>query len=137
MQQGNKDQIQKQMQKMKNNTEDINKTLDQQLQLYKQLEVEKKLNEAVKDLRDLSLELQQNAVKTNDKNQNKDKLKQEQQKIQDKYNQIKEDLKELQKLNQELEDPTKFKSTEELQKDADQQLQQGSPVKNCFVYLHH
>ncbi|MBQ6070695.1 MAG: hypothetical protein IJT61_00450 [Bacteroidales bacterium] len=125
MQQGNKDQIQKQMQKMKNNTEDINKTLDQQLQLYKQLEVEKKLNEAVKDLRDLSLELQQNAAKTNDKNQNKDKLKQEQLKIQDKYNQIKEDLKELQKLNQELEDPTKFKSTEELQKDADQQLQQG------------
>ena len=125
MQQGNKDQIQKQMQKMKTNTEDINKTLDQQLQLYKQLEVEKKLNEAVKDLRDLSLELQQNASKTNDKNQNKDKLKQEQQKIQDKYNQIKEDLKELQKLNQELEDPTKFKSTEELQKDVDQQLQQG------------
>lgn len=125
MQQGNKDQIQKQMQKMKTNTEDINKTLDQQLQLYKQLEVEKKLNEAVKDLRDLSEELQKNAAKTNDKNQNKDKLKQEQQKIQDKYNQIKEDLKELQKLNQELEDPTKFKSTEELQKDADQQLQQG------------
>jgi hypothetical protein len=125
MQQGNKDQIQKQMQKMKNNTEDINKTLDQQLQLYKQLEVEKKLNEAVKDLRELSEELQKNAAKTNDKNQNKDKLKQEQQKIQYKYNQIKEDLKELQKLNQELEDPTKFKSTEELQKDADQQLQQG------------
>ena len=125
MQQGNKDQIQKQMQKMKTNTEDINKTLDQQLQLYKQLEVEKKLNEAVKDLRDLSEELQKNAAKTNDKNQNKDKLKQEQQKIQDKYNQIKEELKELHKLNQELEDPTKFKSTEELQKDADQQLQQG------------
>ena len=51
MNNANKEQVQKEMQKLKSNTEDINKTLDQQLQLYKQLEVEKKLNEAVKGLR--------------------------------------------------------------------------------------
>lgn len=125
MRSANKDQIQKQMQKMKNNTEDINKSLDQQLQLYKQLEVEKKVNEAVKELRDLSQELQENAAKTNDKNQNKEYLKQEQQKIEQKYNKIKKDIQELKQLNQNLEEPTKFQNTDELQKDADQQLQQG------------
>ena len=121
----NKDQVQKEMQKLKSNTEDINKTLDQQLQLYKQLEVEKKLNETVKGLRDLSEELKQNAKLTNDKNIDKSYLQNKQQQLQNKYNQLKQDIQELQKLNSELEDPTKFKSTEELQQDAQQQLNQS------------
>ena len=121
----NKDQVQKEMQKLKSNTEDINKTLDQQLQLYKQLEVEKKLNETVKGLRDLSEELKQNAKLTNDKNIDKQYLQNKQQQLQNKYNQLKQDIQELQKLNSELEDPTKFKSTEELQQDAQQQLNQS------------
>jgi len=125
MNNANKDQVQKEMQKLKSNTEDINKTLDQQLQLYKQLEVEKKLNEAVKGLRDLAEDLKQNADRTDDKNTSKQYLQQKQQQIQEKYNQLKKDIQELKKLNSELEDPTKFKDTEQLQQDAQQQLNQS------------
>ena len=125
MNNANKDQVQKEMQKLKSNTEDINKTLDQQLQLYKQLEVEKKLNEAVKGLRDLADELKQNADRTADKNTSKQYLQNKQQQIQEKYNQLKKDIQELKKLNNELEDPTKFKDTEQLQQDAQQQLNQS------------
>ena len=125
MNNANKDQVQKEMQKLKSNTEDINKTLDQQLQLYKQLEVEKKLNQAVQGLRDLADELRQNADKTNDKNTNKQNLQNKQQQIQDKYNQLKKDIQEMKKLNSELEDPTKFTDTEQLQQDAQQQLNQS------------
>lgn len=125
MNNANKDQVQKDMQKLKSNTEDINKTLDQQLQLYKQLEVEKKLNEAVKGLRDLAEELKQNADRTADKNTSKQYLQNKQQQIQEKYNQLKKDIDELKKLNSELEDPTKFKDTEQLQQDAQQQLNQS------------
>ena len=121
----NKDQVQKEMQKLKSNTEDINKTLDQQLQLYKQLEVEKKLNEAVKGLRDLSEELKHNAKLTNDKNRDKQYLQKKQQQIQEKYDQLKQEIQDLKKLNSELEDPTKFKDTEQLQQDAQQQLNQS------------
>lgn len=120
-----KDQVQKEMQKLKSNTQDINKTLDQQLQLYKELEVEKKLNEAVKGLRDLSEELKQNAKLTNDKNIDKQFLQNKQQQIQNKYNQLKQDIQEMQKLNSELEEPTKFTDTEQLQQDAQQQLNQS------------
>lgn len=125
MQSANKEQIQKQMQKMKTTTEDINKSLDQQLQLYKQLELEKKVNEAIEQLRSLSQELQKNASKTQDRAQNKDFLKQQQQLIQQKYNQIKQDLLKLMQLNSELEDPTKFQNTEQLQKAIDDLLQQS------------
>ena len=125
MNNANKDQVQKEMKKLKSNTEDINKTLDQQLQLYKQLEVEKKLNEAVKGLRDLSEELKQNADRTADKNTSKQYLQNKQQQLQEKYNQLKKDIQELKKLNSELEDPTKFKDTQQLQQDAQQQLNES------------
>jgi hypothetical protein len=125
MNSANKDQVQKEMQKLKSNTEDINKTLDQQLQLYKQLEVEKKLNETVKGLRDLSEEQKQNADRTNDKNTNKQYLQDKQKQIENKFNQLKNDIKEIETLNKELEDPTEFKSTDQLQQNVQQQLNQS------------
>ena len=125
MQNMNKEQIQEQMEKMKLSTQDINESLDQQLQLYKQLEVEKKLNEAVKNMRDLSEELRKNAQKTENKQNSKEESLKKQQELQEKYNEIKKDVEEMKKLNNELEDPTKFKDTKELQKDAEQNLQQG------------
>ncbi len=125
MQNMNKDQIQKQMDKMKLSTEDIKESLDQQLQLYKQLEVEKKLNEAVQNMRDLSDELRKNAEKTENKQNSKESLQKSQQELQKKYDQIKKDLQELNKLNNELEDPTKFKDNQQLQQDAEQNLQQS------------
>lgn len=125
MQNMNKDQIQEQMEKMKLSTQDINESLDQQLQLYKQLEVEKKLNETVKNMRDLSEEMRKNAQKTENKQNSKEDLLKKQQELQEKYNDIKKDIDELKKLNNELEDPTKFKDTQELQKDAEQNMQQG------------
>lgn len=121
-----KDDVQKQVQKLKNNTEDINKTLDQQLQLYKQLEVEKKLNEAVQNLRNLSEELDKNAKNTENKSISKDQVQQKQKQIQEQYNEVKKDIQELLKMNKELEEPTKFKDTQELQQQIDNQLQQSS-----------
>lgn len=125
MQNMKKDDVQQQMQKMKMNAEDINKSLDQQLQLYKQLEMEKKVNEAVDKLHQLSEQLQKNAKNTENRNIDKNSLQQQQQKIQQQYNQIKKDLQDIQQLNKQLEEPVNFKNTEELQKNIDQQLQQS------------
>lgn len=125
MQNMKKDDVQQQMQKMKTNAEDINKSLDQQLQLYKQLEMEKKVNEAVDKLHQLSEQLQKNAKNTENRNIDKNSLQQQQQKIQQQYNQIKKDLQDIQQLNKQLEEPVNFKNTEELQKNIDQQLQQS------------
>lgn len=125
MQDMNKDQIQQQMEKMKLSTEDINESLDQQLQLYKQLEVEKKLNEAVQKMRDLADELRKNAEKTENKQNTKESLQKSQQELQKKYDQVKKDIQDMKKLNNELEDPTRFKDNQELQRDADQNMQQS------------
>ncbi len=120
-----KDQVQKEMQKLKSNTDAINKSLDQQLQLYKQLELEKKVNDAVKQLNELSAELKTNAEKTNDKSIDKQHLQNQQKTIQEKYNEIQKDIRELKQLNKELEEPTEFKNTDALQQSIQQQMEQG------------
>ena len=74
MQNMNKSQIQEQMEKMKMSTDDIKESLDQQLQLYKQLEVEKKLNELVDNMKSLSKEMKENADRTLDKQNSKESL---------------------------------------------------------------
>ena len=125
MQKMDKNQIQQQMEKMKMSSEDINKSLDQQLQLFKQLEVEKKLNETVKNMRDLSEELRKNAEKTENRQNSKESLQKNQQELQKKYDELKKEIEELKKMNSELEDPTKFKDNQELQKDADKNMQQS------------
>ena len=112
MQNMDKDKIQQQMEKMKLSSEDINKSLDQQLQLYKQLEVEKKLNETVNKMRDLADELRKNAAKTEDKQNSKESLQKQQQELQKKYDDLKKDIQDL-------------KDNQELQKDADQNMQQS------------
>lgn len=126
MQNMNKNQIQEQMDKMKLSTQDINESLDQQLQLYKQLEVEKKLNDALQNMRNLSNELRDNAKKTEDKQNSKESLQKTQNELQKKFDDIKKEISDLKKLNNELEDPTDFKDTKELQNDADQNLKQSS-----------
>ncbi len=120
-----KDQVQKEMQKLKTNTDAINKTLDQQLQLYKQLELEKKVTDAVKQLNELSAELKTNAEKTNDKTTDKQYLQEKQQKIEKRYKEIQKDIQELKQLNNELEEPTDFKNTDELQQEIQQKMEQG------------
>ena len=125
MQNMDKDKIQQQMEKMKLSSEDINKSLDQQLQLYKQLEVEKKLNETVNQMRDLADELRKNAEKTQNKQNSKESLQKKQEELQKKYDDLKKDIQDLKKMNSELEDPTDFKDNQELQKDADQNMQQS------------
>lgn len=125
MQNMNKSQIQEQMEKMKMSTDDIKESLDQQLQLYKQLEVEKKLNELVDNMKSLSKEMKENADRTLDKQNSKESLQKKQSDFKDKFEQIKKDIQNLNKINEELEDPTKFKDTKELEKDIEQNMQQG------------
>lgn len=125
MQQIDKNQIQNQMKKMKNSTEDIKETLDQQLQLYKQLEVEKKLKEAVQQLRDLAGEQRKNAKKTDNRNYRKEDLQYNQRRIQEKFDRLKNDIREMNSLNRQLEDPNKLRSTDEMQQKVDELLRES------------
>lgn len=132
----NKDQMQNSIDKMKMDAKDINQTLDQQLQLYKELEMEKKVNEFLDKTRQLSQDEKNLSIQTQKKDISKENLQKQQQEIQQRYDELKKDLKEIKELNKELEQPNKLSNTDSLQQaleqdlnDAQQQLDKNNRSK--------
>ena len=125
MQKMNKNELQDAMDKMKMNAEEINKSLDAQLQLYKQLEYEKRVNDVVDKIRQLSQDEKTLANETKDKSQTKEDLIQKQEELQKGFEDVKKEIKELEKLNKELEEPNKQTNTSELQKEIEQSMQES------------
>ncbi len=125
-----KDDVQKAMKEMKSNTEDLNKALDQQLELYKQLEFEKKYSDIIEKTKKLSEEQKALSKQSQEKNIDKNELLQKQQSIENKYNELKKDLQDLKKINNELEDPNKLTNTDQLQKQIEQDMQDSKDALN-------
>lgn len=92
----------------------LKKELDRILELYKQLEVEQKINQAIDKLEDLA--------KKQEGNINKPNLNQ-QKEIKKEFNTLKEDLKEIAEKNQLLEQPENFDQQKEQQQAIEKQLQ--------------
>lgn len=132
----NKDQMQNYIDKMKMDAKDINQSLDQQLQLFKELDMEKKVNDFLEKAHNLSQEEKNLSLQTQKKDIGKDDLIKQQQDIQKKFEELKKDLKDIKDLNQELEQPNKLSNTDSLQhsaeqkmKDAQQQIQKNNRQK--------
>ena len=125
-----KEDVQKAMKQMKNNTQDLNKALDQQLELYKQLEFEKKYSDIIEKTKKLADEQKALSKQSEQKNIDKNELLQKQQNIENKYNELKKELQDLQKLNKELEDPNKLVNTEKLQKQIEQDMRDSKEALN-------
>ncbi|MBK0383151.1 hypothetical protein I5M32_09290 [Pedobacter sp. SD-b] len=120
MDQNQKDLSQDQLQKMQLDNKSLEKELDRILDLYKKLEVEQKLNDAIDKLTDLAKkqeDLSQEALNKNNK-ENLDKQKD----LNKNFDQLKKDLKEVDQKNQELDRPADFKNPEEEQKSIEQEM---------------
>ena len=130
MQEMNKDQMQEMLQKMQMSTEDINKSLDQQLELFKLLEFEKKFQEVIDNLRDLSQEQKNLSQQTEQKSSSKEDLLQKQENLNKKFQDLQKDMKDLQKLNKELEDPLKLQNRSEQEQQIMQKMQESAEQLN-------
>ena len=131
-----KDKVNEALEKMKQDNEDLEKQLDRNLELFKQLEFEKKLQETIDKLGELSKKQDDLAKESEQKHADPDKIKEEQEKLNKEFEEVRKDLDELDKKNSELEEPNKLENTdqqeEEIQQDqqeSSQQLQQGKPSK--------
>lgn len=132
LEQVDKEKVNEMLEKMKLSNKDMEKMLDRNLEIFKQLEFESKLEETIENLNKLSEKQEQLSEKTSDKNNEKEDLSSEQQQINDEFQNIKKDLDKLDKLNKELEDPNKFEKMEEKQEEIDLELNdsQNSLEKN-------
>jgi len=105
MQELNKENALEMMQEMEMDNETLEKEMDRLEELYKQLEMEKDVNEITEELEKLAEEQEKLAEKTEKEEKPKEELKKEQEKLNEKMEEIEKDMKELEKKNEELSPP--------------------------------
>ena len=125
MSQLDKQKVQDMLDKMKMTNKDMEKQLDRTLELFKQLEVEQKIKDAIDNLDKLAKDQKDLAEKSNDKNADADKLKNEQKELNQQFDELKKDIAEMQKKNDELEFPQEIPKTDEEQKAIDEDMKQS------------
>jgi hypothetical protein len=120
------------MEKLKNKEHNLEKELERTMKLFKQMQLEQKMENLVNKLDDLAEKEEKLADKTqeNDKSKNSedkkgknDELKKEQEKIQEAFEKALEDAKEVEEMSEELEKPVEMEKQE--QKNASEQMEEG------------
>lgn len=121
-----KNKVQEALEKMKLDNKDLMKELDRNLEIFKQLEFEQKLQNSIDKLDKLAKKEEDQALKTEDKNADAQEQKKKQDELNKEFEDLKKDLKDLEKKNSELEKPNKLDNTEEQQKDAQKEMEKSS-----------
>ena len=148
-----KNEVQQKLDEMKLSNKDIEKELDRNLEAFKQLEVEKKMQDVLEKLDDLKQKEdalnKETENKKEDKNsdgKNQDKkdeqaksdnkkpdtkeLEKKQDDIAKQFEELKKDLKELEQKNKELEQPNTLPKNEEKQNEVSKEMKNSSDQLN-------
>lgn len=117
-----KDKVNEMLDKMQMSSEDLEKQLDRNLELFKQLEFEQKLEETIEKLDKLSEEQKELSNETAEKEEESEELLEKQNEIKEKFEDIKKELEDLKQKNSELENKYDMESTKDKQEEIDQEL---------------
>lgn len=123
-----KDKVNEMLEKMKTDNKDLEKQLDRNLELYKQLEFEKKLQESIDKLKDLAKKQEELGAKSEQKNADAEQLKKEQDKLNEEFKQLREDLNMLEQKNKDLQEPNPLENTDKAEEEIQEQMQEGSEM---------
>lgn len=121
-----KDDLQKSLEQMELSNEELEKELDRNLELFKQLEVEKQLAEAKEKLDELRKEQEELNKKTEGKKSDNEENKKKQDELNEKMEEVSKELEEVQKKNEELEDPNDLEDTKELEEEIKDDMKESS-----------
>ena len=121
----NKDQIQKELDKLDVNNKDVEKELDRMLEMYKEMALDKKMEETMKDLKNLAQKQNELAKETEQKSKSNEELLKKQEELNKAFEEVKKDIQEMQKENKQLENPKELPDTKEAEKKIEDKLQQS------------
>ncbi len=121
-----KDKIKEKLEQMKMDNKDLEKELDRNLELFKQLEVEQKMNDAANKLEELAKKQEELSKKADDKNADAKELEKKQEELNKEFDEVKKDLQDAEKKNSELETPKDLPDTKAEQENVDKEQEKSS-----------
>jgi hypothetical protein len=133
LQNADKDKMQQQLDQMKQNNKDAQKDLDRTLNLFRDIQVQQKLDQAIKDLN--QMQKQQDSLSKQSAEKNLSKQEQQENKaaqdsLNKKFDQFRKDMDALQEENQKLESPHDIPNTDLKEMEIQQQQREGSQNQN-------
>lgn len=127
MDQMNKEDMQKALDEMKLSNEEISEQLDRDLELFRQLEFEKDLREAIEETEKLADEQEKLAEETaNASKDQKEELQEKQDALNERMESLSEKLKNMEQKDRQLAKPNKFEAPHEEQKEAEESMKDAS-----------
>lgn len=122
----NKERSLDEMNKMEMNNQQVENELDRMLELFKNLEMEQKMQETIDKLNELSQKEDQLSKETGDKKSDNQENLSKQEDINKQFDDVQKDLEEMREMNKELEDQKDLENTEQQEQQIDQELQKSS-----------
>ena len=121
-----KEDVEKALEKMQLDTKDMEKMLDQNLELFKKLQLEMKMEKNQKKIEELAKKEAELSKETKQRKSDAQEQKAKQDQLNKEFEEWKKDMKEMEKLNQELERPEQIDTMEEQQKSTEEDMQKSS-----------
>lgn len=126
----NKKDIQKKLEDLKMNNENLEKELDRNIEMLKQFQVEQKFQDNIDKLNELK-EKQDELAEKVEETLNKDKEQQEKNKeeqaaLNKEFEEFQNDMEDLKKLNESLESPFNIDDTKEKEEEVKQEMENSS-----------
>lgn len=126
MEELNKDELQKQIEDLRLSNEDLEKELDRNLELFKQMEFEQKLQESIDKLDELQKEQEELTEETQKGEESNEELKKKQEELNKEFDELRKDLDDLEKKNDELEFKNNMPETDEVEEKIEQEMEQSA-----------
>ncbi len=126
LEQMDKNKMQNELDKMELDAKDLEKQLDRQLEMFKQLEFEQKLEDITNNLDDLSKKQDDLSKESEKKDADAKEIEKKQEELNKEFENIQKDLDELNKMNEELENKHEMPNTEKQEQDIKQEQQKSS-----------
>jgi hypothetical protein len=123
MQELDKGKVQQQLEQLRMDNADLERQLDQNIELMRRLDIEKKLEQTMQKLDELAEEQRDVSRETEQsKGKNKEDLLQRQREISEQYQQLKKEIEQIRNDYRDLDPSTDFKMPEELMQQLEQHL---------------
>lgn len=121
-----KEDLEKALENMELNNEDLEKELDRNLELFKQLELEKQLADAKEKLDEIKEKQKDLKEKSEEKKSDSEEIKKDQEKLNEDFKKLEEDIEDIKKKNEELEEPNEMENTDSLEEQIKEDMKESA-----------
>ena len=126
MDKADKEKLKDLLDKLNKENVDLERELDRELELFKQLEFEQKVEETLDKITELKEAQKKLQKETESGEKTKEELAKEQEELSKKMEEIKKDLQDLRKKNMDLEQKNELPNTQKSEEDIKQEMQKSS-----------